>query len=239
MRSRSEITDKVCPVWLLGDTDDIIMSMNFFDETDDDKSDSSQRQAYPAIPPLPSCLPPPSSTLGGMESSNSSYYLPSPRRDDDTASADEASEIANDDTACGIIVEKAFCKLSGSSKARSMDRDSRSVDRDSRSVDHESRSVDHESRSVDHESSSVDHDSLSMDCNPRSVDHDYDYSQGGQLVFGGRGGSQRRSNTKLSTSLDSIPDSGLSTLHQETDCQGVKAMIADFERQIKVSGCVS
>jgi len=202
----------------------MVMSMNFFDETDDDRSErsdtSSHKRTHCAVPPLPICLPPPPTTLGGMESSNSSYYLPSPRHDDDTASADEASEIADEDIAGGISIEKTSSKLSDSSQMRpAMDRGlprARSVDRDSfgdKPVDRDTRSVDRDSRSVDR-----------------------DYSEGSQLVLGGSGDSQRRSDAKLSASLDSIPDSGLSTLHQEADNPGVKAMIADFERQIKVSG---
>ena len=174
---------KLPRVLLLGDTDDIVMAMNFFDETDEDKSDGSQRRGRTVIPPsssvvppLPSCLPPPASSLGEMGSSNSSYYLPSPRRDDDTASADEASEITDEDNGCVIAVDKEFAKPL--SRARSVDRDS-------------------------------------------------DYLE---LAV-----SQRRSNTKLSASLDSIPDSGLSTFNQETESRDVKAMIAGFERQIKVS----
>ena len=178
---------KLPHVLLLGDTDDIVMAMNFFDETDEDKSDSSRGRpivlssAVPplpstVVPPLPSCLPPPASSLGEMGSSNSSYYLPSPRRDDDTASADEASEITDEDNACDITATKEFSKPM--SRAKSVDRDS-------------------------------------------------DYSE--------LAPSQRRSNTKLSASLDSIPDSGLSTFNQETESHDVKAMIAGFERQIKVS----
>ena len=149
-----------------GDLDEMTLSITFPDEATDGSAPQSDSEGAPP-PPLPDTLPP-NTKRDTRSPSADSFYLPSHRGEDGACSADEASEIVDEEAP---------------KRARSVDRD-------------------------------VEFAELApLGTSPQI--------------------RNRKKNTSFTGSLDSIPDSGLSTLHQ-SQSEMLQEKIAELERQVKV-----